>query len=166
MDTTLGTNGINAQQQLIVHNGSALSVPQGLLVAASQPGIYTQDQSGSGPGVIVDFNTGEEVTPQYPANPGDTLTIYCTGLGPVNPPVETGMLAPTSEPFARTATPVTVTIGGVNAQVEFAGLAPGTPDLYQVNAVVPLGVQPGSAVPMVLSVAGQSSPPVVTIAIQ
>ncbi len=162
----LGMNGINTQQQLIVQNGNALSVPQGLVVAASQPGIYTQDQSGSGPGVIVDFNTGKEVTPAYPASIGDTLTIYCNGLGAVNPPVETGMLAPSVEPFARTANPVTASIGGVNATVEFAGLAPGFPDLYQVNVVVPLGVQPGSAAPVVLSVAGQSSPPVVTIAVQ
>ena len=162
----LGTNGINAEQQLIVQNGNTLSVPRGLVLAASQPGIYTQDQSGSGPGVIVDFNTGKEVTPDHPANIGDTLTIYCNGLGAVNPPVATGMLAPSVEPFARTATPVTVTIGNVNAQVEFAGLAPGFPDLYQVNAIVPLGVQPGSATPIVVSVANQSSPPVVTIAIQ
>jgi uncharacterized protein (TIGR03437 family) len=56
--------------------------------------------------------------------------------------------------------PLSVTIGGVTAQAQFAGLAPGYPDLYQVNAGVPSGVQAGSALPVVLSIAGQISPPV------
>ena len=43
--------------------------------------------------------------------------------------------------------------------MNYAGLAPGFPDLYQVNLVVPAGVTPGSAA-VVLTIAGQSSPPV------
>jgi len=61
--------------------------------------------------------------------------------------------------LARTMNPLTATIGGVPATVNYAGLAPGFPDLYQVNLVVPAGVNPGSAV-VVLTIAGQSSPPV------
>ena len=158
--------GINTQQQLIVQNGNALSVPQSVVVAAAQPGIYTQDQSGKGPGVVVDANTGLEVMAASAAHVGDTLVIYCNGLGATNPAVPTGTPAPSVEPFARTTNEVTVSIGGVNAPVNFAGLAPGFPDLYQVNAVVPAGVAAGSAVPLVLTVAGQSSLASVTIAVQ
>jgi len=61
--------------------------------------------------------------------------------------------------------PVTVTIGGVDAAVLFAGLAPGFAGLYQLNVVVPGGVSAGDAVPVVVSVAGQASPPV-TLAVQ
>ena len=60
--------------------------------------------------------------------------------------------------------PVSVTIGGQNAAVSFSGLTPGFPGLYQINAVVPSGVS-GDAVVVVVSVAGQSSPPV-TMAVQ
>ena len=60
---------------------------------------------------------------------------------------------------------VTVTIGGVDAPVPFAGLAPGFAGLYQVNAVVPAGVTPGNDVPVVLSVSGQDGPPV-TMSVQ
>ena len=158
--------GVNTQQQLTVQNGSAISVPQNIVVAPAQPGIYTQNLSGSGPGVVVDGNTNIEVTATNPAHIGDTLVIYCNGLGAVNPPVPTGTPAPSAEPLARTVSPVTVMIGGVSTTAAFAGLAPGYPDLYQVNAVIPAGVTPGNAVPIVLTVAGQSSPSTVTIAVQ
>jgi uncharacterized protein (TIGR03437 family) len=159
--------GINTQQQLIVQNGNALSVPQSLVVAAAQPGIYTQDLSGKGPGIITDYTTGnQEITASNPAHIGDTLVIYCNGLGAVSPPVPTGTPAPTNGTLTQTVNAVTVTIGGVSEAPEFAGLAPGYPDLYQVNAVVPAGVQPGNSVPVVLTVAGQSSPAVVTIVVE
>jgi uncharacterized protein (TIGR03437 family) len=50
-------------------------------------------------------------------------------------------------------------MGGINAPLQFAGLAPGYPDLYRANVVAPEFVQSGSAVPVVLSIAGQTSPP-------
>jgi adhesin/invasin len=52
---------------------------------------------------------------------------------------------------------VTMTIGGINATVLFAGLTPGFPGLYQVNAVVPAGVSASDQVPVVLSVSGNQS---------
>jgi len=58
---------------------------------------------------------------------------------------------------------VTATIGGQNATVAFAGLAPQL-TVYQINLVVPPGVTPGSDVPVVLTQAGlQSVPVTVTI---
>jgi uncharacterized protein (TIGR03437 family) len=64
---------------------------------------------------------------------------------------------------SNTVNPVTVTIGGQNAAVSFSVLTPGYPWLYQINAVVP-NVS-GDAVPVVVSVAGQTSP-LVTMAVQ
>jgi uncharacterized protein (TIGR03437 family) len=57
-----------------------------------------------------------------------------------------------------------VTIGGVQANVTFYGLAPGFVGLYQVNAQVPAGLPAGDAVPLVLTIGGQSSN-TVTVAI-
>jgi len=47
------------------------------------------------------------------------IVLYCSGLGAVNPPVVAGAQAPSS-PLSNTVNPVTVTIGGIQAQVEFA----------------------------------------------
>jgi uncharacterized protein (TIGR03437 family) len=83
------------------------------------------------------------------------VVIYSTGLGPVNQPIALGAPAPGNPP-ATVTTPVSVTIGGQNAVVQFAGLTPGLVGLYQVNVVVPAGVT-GSAVPVVIVQNGVSS---------
>jgi uncharacterized protein (TIGR03437 family) len=58
-----------------------------------------------------------------------------------------------------------VLVGNTPATVTFSGLAPGFVGLYQVNAQLPIGVQTGGAVPLVLISGGVSSNPV-TVAIQ
>jgi len=103
--------------------------------------------------------------PGTPASIGETVVIYCTGLGAVTPAVTEGSPAPLA-PLAWTVNSVTVTIGGVAAPApSFHGLTPGLAGLYQVNVAVPAGTATGDAVPVVLSVAGQTSP-AVTIAVR
>ena len=155
---------VNSSQQLVVLRGSTVSVPQDVVVAAAQPAVYTKDQSGTGEGVIVDVNN-VLIGSGNPAKAGDTVVVYCNGLGAVTPPVPTGSAAPVAGPVSQTVNTLTATIGGVPARVDFAGLTPGFPGLYQVNMVVPPGVASGNQVPVILSIAGQSSPPV-TVAIQ
>jgi uncharacterized protein (TIGR03437 family) len=63
--------------------------------------------------------------------------------------------------------PVSVTIGGVDAPLEYEGAAPdAVAGLLQVNAVVPLSVSPGRAVSVSLTVGDLVSPSGVTIAVQ
>jgi uncharacterized protein (TIGR03437 family) len=62
---------------------------------------------------------------------------------------------------------VSVTIGGVNATLQYAGSAlDAVTGLFQVNAIVPQSIMPGPAVPIVLTVGTASSPGNVTIAVQ
>jgi uncharacterized protein (TIGR03437 family) len=153
---------VNTTQQLIVSSGSSISVPQPITVAAAAPGIYTVNGSGQGQGIIIGVNSAGAQTIADPSNPvhaGDTIVIYCTGLGEVSPPVAAGSPAPLNV-LSSTVNPVTVTIGGVTASVAFAGLTPASAGLYQVNAVVPAGVSAGDQVPVVLAAAGQQSQPV------
>jgi uncharacterized protein (TIGR03437 family) len=154
---------VNSQFQMTVQRDNVLSVPESLVIAAAQPGIFTTNQQGTGQGVIVNLNN-VVVDGNAPAAAGDVVVIYCTGLGQVSPTVAAGQPTPLS-PYFQTVNPVTVTIGGKNAGVLFAGLTPQYAGLYQVNVTVPAGVTPGNSVPVVLQVAGQTSPPV-TIAVK
>jgi uncharacterized protein (TIGR03437 family) len=157
----------NTTQQLQVTQNGEASLSQMVFVAAAQPAVFTQDQSGTGAGVVVVIKPdGSEfvVTPSAPATAEDALAIYCAGLGAVNPPVPAGAAAPLSS-LTKATNPVTVTIGGQPAQVLFAGLTPGFSGLYQINVVVPAGLSASSSVPVVVTAAGVTGTPV-TLAIQ
>ena len=88
-------------------------------------------------------NTAVPADAAHPAVAGEILEIYGTGLGATNPPVPAGAPAPASPP-ARTLITPQVFFGNTQAQVVFAGLTPGLAGVYQVNAVVPTGLRPGT----------------------
>lgn len=150
---------VNTQHPITVKRGPALSVPEQLSVAAAQPGIFTVNQQGTGQAVIVKSDQLTVAQAGTPAAIGEAIVIYCTGLGAVNPAVPTGAPAPPS-PLSHTVNTPRVTIGGVEARVMFSGLTPGSAGLYQINAVVPSGITPGSEVPVIIEIGGQASPPV------
>jgi uncharacterized protein (TIGR03437 family) len=160
-----------AQAQLAIVtddlNGNTVSVP----LAQFSPGLYSADGSGAGQGAILINGATKLAAPAnskyngQPARRGvDFINIFATGLGPVTHQPVTGAPAP-AIPLAETTKAVTVTIGGVPAPVEFAGLAPGWVGLYQVNVQVPANAPVGDAVPIALSVGGAASNRV-TIAIE
>jgi nucleoid-associated protein YgaU len=70
---------------------------------------------------------------------GEYLEIYATGLGATDPPMPAG----TAVPSSGLALPVTVLIGGVALQPEYAGVLPYQPASYQVNVHLPAGVSGG-----------------------
>jgi len=155
---------VDTQHQILVKRGDSIAVPETLNVAAAQPGIFTKAQNGSGQGAIVKQDGVTLAEPGTPANRGEVVIIYCSGLGPVNPPVVAGRPSPSS-PLSSVTNPVTVTIGGQQAQILFAGLAPTFSGLYQINVFVPANSETGDAVEVVLESAGQRSRPV-TIAVR
>jgi uncharacterized protein (TIGR03437 family) len=154
----------NSVQQLVVQTNSSLSLPEPITIASGAPGIFAQNSQGTGAGSIQDYPASGgffNVDSTHPASAGDVLVIYCTGLGPVTPPVAAGSSSPSS-PAAKTVNTVTLTIGGMSAGVDFAGLTPGFTGLYQINTVVPNGLTAGEQ-PVVITVAGQQSPAAVTL---
>ncbi len=72
-----------------------------------------------------------------PAKAGETVTLYGNGFGPTSPPVVSG--SPSQSGVLPTM-PL-ITIGGVAATVQFAGLV--SPGLYQMNVVVPAEMSGG-----------------------
>jgi uncharacterized protein (TIGR03437 family) len=140
----------NVPYQVAVRNGTRRSGYQDVMVAMARPAVF----------VMVDAeNPTVPISASTPVTAGKTLVIYCEGLGAVDQSVVAGQASPAAPP-AQTQNPVTVTIGGEQAQVLFAGLTPGLAGLYQVNAVVPANVAVGTSVPVVITAGGLSSAPV------
>jgi uncharacterized protein (TIGR03437 family) len=159
----------NTNHQILVQRDNTISIPISVDVAPAEPAIFGYPLPGDPPtqGAVVNAITGVVTHPGTPATAGDILAIYCTGLGAVDQNLADGAGAPSS-PLANTATLPIVTIGGKDAKVAFSGLAPTYVGLYQIDATVPPGVTPGNQVPIVISIAGQTSPtsPPVTIAVK
>ena len=154
-----------SQTSLTATVSGQTSASQTVNLAQYSPGIFSMNGQGTGQGAIVDAVSGLVVDSSNPAIAGSTyLAIYCTGLGPVINQPASGAAGP-SGPLAATTTTPTVTIGGVPAQVAFAGLAPGFVGLYQVNVQLPAGVASGNAVPVVIGIGGATSN-TVTIAVK
>jgi len=125
-----------------VSRGTSTSATEMVNVASASPGIFIVDETNQ-TGAIVHLN-GTVVTTSAPAVPGEYLSIYCTGLGPLNMPVQSGAAGPTTAPLPQTVATPTVMIGGTSAIVAYSGLAPGFVGLYQVNVQVPAGVTAGN----------------------
>jgi uncharacterized protein (TIGR03437 family) len=145
----------------VVSVAGQASAPATVAVAPASPGIFTATSDGRGAGAFTHVN-GSAVTTQNPAQRGELVILYATGLGQVAPAVPTGALPAGA---SSTVSPVVLTIGGIVFIPDFAGQAGCCVGLNQINARIPNGVSPGNAVPVVLSVGVQSSN-TVTIAVQ
>jgi uncharacterized protein (TIGR03437 family) len=126
---------------VVTVNGES-SAPVSADINLVGPAIYTADGSGknlvsaqrcvpSGGNQCANLVT---ITASAPANPGDVIVLYATGLGATNPPLATNTPPTAAAPAAQT--PI-VTIGGQPAQVLYSGAAGVYPGLYQINLYVP-----------------------------
>jgi uncharacterized protein (TIGR03437 family) len=156
---SLGQANVQAPWELAGQTQTSVTASVGTQTTASQPanvqtyapGIFLS--SGS-QGIILDSNY-YLVDAGNPATAGDWVAILCTGLGPVTNQPATGAPAPFN-PLAWTTTAPTVSIGGVAANLNFYGLAPGKVGVYQVNAQVPPATAAGSTL-VTISIGGMQS---------
>ena len=127
------------------------SPPVSFPVAATSPGIFKLGDAGNGVGIWVLNQDGTLNSPSNPASPGSVVVLYATGGGQTTPPGVDGSLAAAPYPVPKQA--VTVTIGGVNAELHYAGAAPfEVAGLLQINAVIPSGLVPSDKAALVLAI--------------
>ena len=93
-----------------------------------------------------------------PAQPGQLITIFFTGGGLTAP-----SFAPGEIPLgiASLASSIRVLIDGAELPaeaVQYAGIAPFNPGLYQLNIYVPIGARDGD-LSISLEIGGNASPP-------
>lgn len=156
-EVSVGSVQVSVRYQGVA--GQAIAVP----VAAAAPALFT---FGSGTGQAAAVN--EDGTPNgtaHPAAPGSIVILFATGEGATSPAGVNGTVTGTILP--QPVLPVTVTIGGIIANVLYAGEAPlEIAGVMQLNVAVPAGVAAGDAVPIVVKVGDSVSPAGVTIAVR
>lgn len=138
-NTPVGTGTLS-----VTYNGQT-SATSPITVAASSFGIYTANATGSGLGLITNASF-QLIGPTAAANPGETLIIFGTGVGPTSGD-ETG---PAS---ALTLAPVSVDVqvGGKSATIYGAARAPQFSGLDQIAFAVPAGIT-GCSVPVTVRI--------------
>lgn len=133
-------------------------------VAVSAPGIFTQTQTGTGAGAIINQD-GSVNSAANPAAKGSVIAIYATGEGQTIPSGVNGKIN-NDGTLPRPVLPISVTIDGQPAEVTYAGGAPGlVSGNLQVNARVPSGAASGT-VAVVVTVGTNSSQAGVTLFVQ
>jgi len=116
-------------------------------VRATAPAIYLVSNDLTRSRGVITNQDGTVNAPLTPGKRGQTLTIYCTGLGAVSPQ---------GDLFAAQA-PLTVVLNKVEIQPTFAGLVPTEIALYQVKLTIPEATPPGIDLPVLLRQAGGDS---------
>jgi uncharacterized protein (TIGR03437 family) len=138
---------------LILRTPSGISNTFNLVIEPNAPSVF---YGSAGPDnnipSVVRNDDNELVTPSHPIHrsSGSALVIYLTGLGQTYPAVPTGQPAP-SNPLSYSVVQPTVTLGGVELPVLYAGLAPGLVGVDQINVSVPFNVPTGFDVPLVIT---------------
>jgi uncharacterized protein (TIGR03437 family) len=157
-----GLAGKTSTQVQLKYNGatsSAMNVP----VQPSTPAIFTLDSTGLGPGAILNQDYSINGTTK-PAARGSVVFIYCTGGGVTSPATADGAVVGT--PLPQLTLPVSVSIGGVDAPVQYAGGVPGSvAGLVQINAQIPTSLSPANGLPIVITIGGVASSNGVTISV-
>jgi len=143
-NTPVGTGTLT-----VTYNGQT-SAPLAIQVVASNLGIFTVNQGGTGAGVILDANN-EVITALHPAAPNQTVVLYGTGLGPYSGD-ETRAAVTTD----MTNIPVEVYVGTAKANVVFRGRNSCCVGLDQINFQVPPG-QLGCSVAVAVKIGSNAS---------
>jgi uncharacterized protein (TIGR03437 family) len=82
-----------------------------------------------------------------PAKPGDILTLYGVGFGPVTPTIPAGQVV---QQLNMLSLPFEISIGGVPATPAYDGLAPNYTGLYQFDVTVPSAASGNAALTFTL----------------
>ena len=119
--------------QLVVTLNGIAGPPATITVVQSAFGMLSLNAAGDGPAAVFDINSNY-IGLTNAANPGDFITLWGSGVGPV-----TGDETLTQTPVNLTNIPLEVDIGGKPASIQYAGRSQ-YPGLDQINVVVPGGV--------------------------
>ncbi len=136
LDLTVPSDGMVA---VTATTAEGTSAEYRIRLTPSAPAFFTRDASGRGPAHA--FNA--DWTPVAAAKAGDIVILYAAGLGQTDPAGATEWGGASAEPLNRVSlTSFDLYLGDrlvPKENIQFAGLAPQLPGVYQLNVVVPSG---------------------------
>lgn len=149
------------EKKLTVTTSAGSSAAYSITVNSTQPGLYAPSlfkvsgtqfagallADGATFALPAGAVTGANARP---VKPGETLTFYGVGFGPVTPNIGAGQVV---ETLNSTEYPLEVYVGGARAAITYAGLAPSSVGVYQINVVVP-AVPAGGSLPLTFTLGG------------
>jgi len=138
---------------LAVRNNNGQVATNSFQVSASAPGLFTQNQQGTGP-----------ITATSSGRRGQEFALYATGAGEVSPPIASGAV-PTGAKVPVPLLAVSVTVGGIAAHLDYVGLPSWSVGTLQINFTVPSNA-PLGAQSVVVTVGTASSPLAATFTVQ
>ncbi len=161
----------SGKQTLIVTTAGGPSVGTSVTVNNVEPGLLAPP--------IFDLPVGQYVVALFPngatyvlppgltnavptarAKPGDTIMLYGIGFGAVSPNINAGVIVQQSNSLSG----LRISIGGAEANVQFAGLVQGLLGLYQFNVTVP-NVPASDATPLTFTLNGTPGPQSLILAV-
>lgn len=167
---TGSSDALTGQQQLIVKTSVGSSAAYNVTVNATQPDCSPSSFKINGvPYVVAVLSDGSYALPtgaisgvtSRPAHPGETVTMYGVGFGPVTPNTPAGQLA---QQLTMLPPSVTMSIGGMAVSLPYAGLAPNFTGLYQFDVTIP--TVPSGNAPLTFSLNGTAGVQTLYVAVQ
>ncbi len=159
-------------QQLTLTAAGVDSLPFGVTVNATQAGLCQAIQIGALPyAAAVVNNTTTYILPANanapgvtfrPAHPGEVISFFGNGFGPVSPAPSQGRPV---QQLNQLTTPLQIFFGQTPVTVQYSGLAPGFLGLYQFNVVVP-DIPDSDAVPVTFALGNFAGAPTLYTAIK
>jgi uncharacterized protein (TIGR03437 family) len=119
---------------VVVTTAAGASAPFNIYLLQNAPAIFTQNGQGTGAALVFDGNF--KAVSEVGQSP---IVLYAAGLGATNPtPASSAAGGSATAPYNTVKDSLSVFIGDAPARVDFAGLAPNLPGVYQLN-VTPQG---------------------------
>jgi len=162
INALMPSNAPLGMASITVSFGGRTSGVTPLRIVQNSVGLLTINGTGSGPGVVQNNLADGTVpvnTPRVTAIPGQPITVYATGLGPITTPDN---VAP---PAGNLPVTVEAWVGGQVAKVLYSGRSPCCSGLDQIVLQLPQNVPTGCWVPLYIRTAGTILSNAVTIAI-
>lgn len=134
------SNLLPGRHNLEVIRDGLIAPPVEVVIEPESPQFFVQIlPNDGGTYAIATQPDGSVVEPAHPAEPGDLIIIYATGLGTANPPVPYGQIA-TGAAWIKKRKEFKLYLNDMeldSGAIEYAGVTPGNGGLYQINVKLP-----------------------------